>query len=94
MMDSRPIYWLENLTVVRKKYLFKLAILNIMECSTYIDTKKNDVILFSGTGKMFIDDETQKVSKGDSIFIPSIAMHGIKNIGKDILTYLTLSAEK
>ena len=45
--------------------------------------------ILSGFGKMLIDDQTQKVKKGDAIFIPSNSMHGIENIGEEILTYLT-----
>ena len=45
--------------------------------------------IISGSGKMFIDDQTQVVKKGDAVFIPSNATHGIENIGEDILTYLT-----
>ena len=45
--------------------------------------------IVSGTGKMYIDDETQEVHKGDSVFIPSNSMHGIENIGKNVLKYLT-----
>jgi len=45
--------------------------------------------IISGTGKMFIDDKTQEVKKGDAIFIPSNSIHGIENIGEGILTYLT-----
>jgi mannose-6-phosphate isomerase-like protein (cupin superfamily) len=45
--------------------------------------------IISGFGKMFIDDQTQVVKKGDAVFIPSNAMHGIENIGEKVLTYLT-----
>ena len=45
--------------------------------------------IISGSGKMFIDDQTQEVKKGDAVFIPSNSTHGIENIGEEILTYLT-----
>jgi len=45
--------------------------------------------ILTGTGWMTIDDQTEKVKKGDAVFIPSNATHGIKNIGNDTLTYLT-----
>ena len=45
--------------------------------------------IISGSGKMFIDDQAQEVKKGDAIFIPSNSTHGIKNIGENVLTYLT-----
>ncbi len=45
--------------------------------------------IISGSGKMIIGDETQGVKKGDAVFIPSNAMHGIENTGQEVLTYLT-----
>ena len=45
--------------------------------------------IVSGSGKMFIDDQTKEVKKGDAIFIPSKSTHGIENIGEKVLTYLT-----
>lgn len=45
--------------------------------------------IISGTGLMFIDDKSKKVRQGDAIFIPSNSNHGIQNIGKAKLTYLT-----
>ena len=45
--------------------------------------------IIAGSGKMFIDDQTQEVEKGDAVFIPSNSTHGIKNIGEEVLTYLT-----
>ena len=45
--------------------------------------------IINGTGLMTIDDETAKVEAGDAVFIPSASTHGIKNIGKNKLTYLT-----
>jgi mannose-6-phosphate isomerase-like protein (cupin superfamily) len=45
--------------------------------------------IISGTGLMIIDDCTKEVKEGDAVFIPSNSKHGIKNIGNDMLTYLT-----
>ena len=45
--------------------------------------------IISGTGLMFIDDQTKEVKEGDAVFIPSNSTHGIKNIGNNTLTYLT-----
>ncbi len=45
--------------------------------------------IISGSGKMFINEQTQEVKKGDAVFIPSNSTHGIENIGKGVLTYLT-----
>jgi mannose-6-phosphate isomerase-like protein (cupin superfamily) len=42
-----------------------------------------------GTGLMIIDDCTKEVKEGDAVFIPSNSKHGIKNIGNNMLTYLT-----
>jgi mannose-6-phosphate isomerase-like protein (cupin superfamily) len=38
---------------------------------------------------MIIDDQSREVGEGDAVFIPSDLTHGIKNIGKTQLTYLT-----
>ena len=45
--------------------------------------------IISGSGIMFIDDQEKEVHSGDAIFIPSNAKHGIKNIGRTSLKYLT-----
>jgi mannose-6-phosphate isomerase-like protein (cupin superfamily) len=45
--------------------------------------------IISGVGQMIIDDQTEDVKKGDAVFIPASATHGIKNTGTDTLTYLT-----
>lgn len=45
--------------------------------------------IISGLGLMIIDDQKAEVKKGDAVFIPSNAKHGIKNIGDTKLTYLT-----
>jgi len=45
--------------------------------------------IIAGIGQMIVDDQAEEVKKGDAVFIPSNATHGIKNIGSDMLTYLT-----
>lgn len=45
--------------------------------------------IISGSGLIFINDEEQRVGPGDAIFIPSGSEHGIKNVGSEVLTYLT-----
>ncbi len=45
--------------------------------------------IISGLGLIIIDDQSKEVREGDAIFIPSNSTHGIKNIGKTNLTYLT-----
>jgi len=60
-------------------------------CMQFLHSHKEEQCYYviSVTGKMFIDDTTQEVQKGDSVFIPSNSIHGIENIGEDVLTYLT-----
>ncbi|MFC1633923.1 cupin domain-containing protein [Planctomycetota bacterium] len=45
--------------------------------------------ILSGTGWMTVDDQTEEVKEGDAVFVPSNSTHGIKNIGNNMLTYLT-----
>jgi mannose-6-phosphate isomerase-like protein (cupin superfamily) len=45
--------------------------------------------IIQGKGLMIINEEEKTVKKGDAVFIPSQATHGIKNTGKAILQYLT-----
>lgn len=45
--------------------------------------------IIRGIGLMKIEDETKEVAAGDAIFIPPNLKHGIKNIGNDVLEYLT-----
>jgi mannose-6-phosphate isomerase-like protein (cupin superfamily) len=48
--------------------------------------------IIKGKGLMFIEDESKKVAAGDAIYIPSNLKHGIKNIGNEVLEYLTSNA--
>lgn len=48
--------------------------------------------IISGKGLMIIENEQEYVNAGDAIFIPSNKKHGIKNIGTDILHYLTANS--
>jgi mannose-6-phosphate isomerase-like protein (cupin superfamily) len=52
-------------------------------------TQEQCYYIIMGTGLMIIDDQTREVREGDAVFIPSNSKHGIKNIGNDMLTYLT-----
>lgn len=45
--------------------------------------------IIKGKGLMLIEDESQEVKSGDAIFIPSNFKHGIKNLGNEILEYIT-----
>ena len=48
--------------------------------------------IIKGKGLMIIEDESKEVVTGDAIFIPSNLKHGIKNMGDDVLEYLTANA--
>jgi len=48
--------------------------------------------IIRGTGLMVIENESQEVKEGDAIFIPSNSKHGIKNLGSEILEYITANA--
>ncbi len=45
--------------------------------------------IIRGKGLMIKGDEVSKVHPGDAIHIPSNEMHGIRNIGDEVLEYLT-----
>ncbi len=45
-----------------------------------------------GKGLMIIEDETRQVTSGDAVYIPSNNAHGIRNIGEDVLEYLTANS--
>jgi mannose-6-phosphate isomerase-like protein (cupin superfamily) len=48
--------------------------------------------IIKGKGLMTIEDESKEVTSGDAVYIPSNANHGIKNIGDEVLKYLTANA--
>jgi mannose-6-phosphate isomerase-like protein (cupin superfamily) len=48
--------------------------------------------IIKGEGLMVIDNESQEVKKGDAIFIPSNSTHGIRNLGNEVLEYITANA--
>jgi mannose-6-phosphate isomerase-like protein (cupin superfamily) len=48
--------------------------------------------IIKGKGLIVIEDESKEVAAGDAIFIPSKLKHGIKNIGNNVLEYLTANA--
>ena len=45
--------------------------------------------IIQGKGLMIIEDESNEMIAGDAVYIPSNLKHGIKNIGDDVLEYLT-----
>jgi mannose-6-phosphate isomerase-like protein (cupin superfamily) len=48
--------------------------------------------IVKGKGLMIIENESQEVKAGDAIFIPSNVKHGIKNLGNEILEYITANS--
>jgi len=48
--------------------------------------------IIRGKGLMIIEEESKEVIAGDAVYIPSNLKHGIKNIGDDVLEYLTANA--
>ena len=48
--------------------------------------------IIKGRGLMIIEEETREVRAGDAVYIPSNKKHGIKNIGNDLLEYLTANS--
>ncbi len=48
--------------------------------------------IIKGRGLMIIEQETKEVTTGDAVYIPSNKKHGIKNIGVDLLEYLTANS--
>ena len=43
-------------------------------------------------GKGLFEDESKEIVAGDTVYIPSNLKHGLKNIGDDVLEYLTANA--
>lgn len=48
--------------------------------------------IIRGKGLMIMEEQTREVAVGDAVYIPSSSKHGIKNIGNDILEYLTVNS--
>ncbi len=48
--------------------------------------------IIRGKGLMIIEEETRDVHAGDAVYIPSNMKHGIKNLGDDVLEYLTVNS--
>ena len=45
--------------------------------------------IIKGKGLMIIEEGSKEVIAGDAVYIPSNLKHGIKNVGNDVLEYLT-----
>lgn len=48
--------------------------------------------IIKGKGLMTIEAESREIFSGDAVYIPSNLNHGIKNIGDDVLEYLTANS--
>jgi mannose-6-phosphate isomerase-like protein (cupin superfamily) len=48
--------------------------------------------IIRGKGLVIIEDETREVLAGDAVYIPPNAKHGIRNLGNELLEYLTANA--
>ena len=48
--------------------------------------------IIKGKGLMTIEAEVREVAAGDAVLIPANLEHGIKNIGEEVLEYLTANA--
>jgi mannose-6-phosphate isomerase-like protein (cupin superfamily) len=48
--------------------------------------------IIKGKGLMIKEVETREVSAGDAVYIPSNKKHGIKNMGDNVLEYLTANS--
>jgi mannose-6-phosphate isomerase-like protein (cupin superfamily) len=48
--------------------------------------------IIRGKGLMTIEEETRAVSAGSTVYIPPNKRHGIKNMGKEVLEYLTANS--
>ena len=48
--------------------------------------------IIRGKGLMIIEDEAREVSAGDAIYVPSNRKHGMKNVGRGVLKYLTANS--
>ena len=48
--------------------------------------------IINGKGLMIIEEESREVCAGDAVYIPPNSNHRIKNIGDDVLEYLTANA--
>jgi hypothetical protein len=50
------------------------------------------IILLEGSGAMTVGDETEDVTAGDCILVPSNAPHGLRNTGDVVLRYFSAAA--
>jgi mannose-6-phosphate isomerase-like protein (cupin superfamily) len=46
-------------------------------------------VIVAGLGRMLVGEEYKEVSAGELIYVPSGLMHGIENLGENILSYVS-----
>ncbi|MGF1507365.1 MAG: cupin domain-containing protein [Chloroflexi bacterium] len=55
-------------------------------------TPEQVYVIVAGTGTMHLDGQTFPVRRGDRVYIPSGAVHGITNTGETLLQYVSAAA--
>lgn len=76
---------------VELRYSLAHATLPVGETSTPHSLKTSEVYyIMSGVGEMHIDGETQRVSAGDTVYIPPNARQFIHNCGTDQLVFICI----
>ena len=60
--------------------------------TTYLHSLKTSEIYYilEGKGKMFIDNETEILEPGDTVYIPPLAKQCIENIGDQELVFICI----
>jgi mannose-6-phosphate isomerase-like protein (cupin superfamily) len=48
--------------------------------------------IIKGRGLMIMEDEAREVSAGDAVYVPSNKKHGMKNLVRGVLEYLTANS--
>jgi mannose-6-phosphate isomerase-like protein (cupin superfamily) len=48
--------------------------------------------IISGTGLVIIEEEEKEVVPGDAVYISGNVCHGIRNVGDEVLVYLTANS--
>lgn len=49
-------------------------------------------VIVAGNGVMRVDEEEQEVGPGTLVFIPPGANHAIRNVGNELLTYVSATS--
>jgi mannose-6-phosphate isomerase-like protein (cupin superfamily) len=73
------------------RYSLAHAIVPVGKTSTLHSLTTSEVYyILSGQGEMHIDDETQLVEPGDTVYIPPNAKQCIRNCGTEPLTFICI----